>query len=132
MKLIIVAALLFSASVMASNQCKPDDVCVSFEPFDAKEKSFEVKCKDVSQPDVSTNQYDMNVLSFHILEPVDVKNESSKAGFSIGSVYILNQKYGETRVESSVTDSMSTYINDEAQASIASALISCVDSLKSK
>lgn len=132
MKLITVAALLFSTSVIAANQCKPDDVCVSFEPFDTKEKSFEVKCKDISHPDVTNNRYDMNVLSFQTLEPVDVKNESSIAGFSVGSLYVLNQKYGDIRVESNVSDSMSTYINDDAQANIASALISCVDSLKSK
>lgn len=132
MKLITVAAFLLSASAMAANQCKPDDICVSFKPFDTKEKGFEVRCKDISQPDVSTNRYDMNVLSFQILEPVDVKNKSSITGFSVGSLYVLNQKYGEIRVESNVSDSMSTYINDDTQANIASALISCVDSIKSK
>ncbi|MCW2254041.1 hypothetical protein M2263_000132 [Providencia alcalifaciens] len=132
MKLITIAALLFSTSVMAANLCKSDDVCVSFEPFDTEEKSFEIKCKDISHPDMSTNQYDMNVLSFQILKPVDVKSESSIAGFSVGSLYVLNQKYGEIRVESNVSDSMSTYVNDDTQLNAANALISCVDLLKSK
>lgn len=129
MKLITVASLLFSTSVMAANQCKPDDVCVSFKPFDAKEKSFEVKCKDVSRPDVSTNRYDMNVLSFQIIEPVDENNESSVTGFSVGNFYILNQKYSELRVESNVSDSMSIYVNDDAQVNAAYSLVKCIESL---
>ena len=132
MKLIAAATLLFSTSVFAANQCKPDDVCISFKPFDVKEKSFEIKCKDIVQPDIAPNRYDMNVLSFQILNPVDVKNESSIAGFSVGALYILNRKYGELRVESNISDSMSTYVNDDAQLNVANALISCVDSLKSK
>lgn len=44
MKLLTVATFLFSTSVMATNQCKPDDICFS---ITAGNEEIVVQCKDV-------------------------------------------------------------------------------------
>lgn len=44
MKLLTVATLLFSTSVIATNQCKPDDICFS---ITAGTEEIVVQCKDV-------------------------------------------------------------------------------------
>lgn len=130
MKLLVVAALLLSTSAMADNQCKLDDVCVLFEPFGVKEKGFEIKCKNIVSPKIETNRYDIEVLSFRTLEPVEIKNESLVMGYSVGTLYILNQKYGELRVDTHVSRSASIYVEGDIQINAANALIDCVNSHK--
>ncbi|MTC44274.1 hypothetical protein GKR71_00270 [Providencia sp. wls1922] len=131
MKLITVAALLFSTSVMAANQCKPDDVCMSFTPDSSGEKGFSVECKDIYFTELKNDIYDTKKLSVKMTRSIDVKNEASLTGYSYGVIRILSYEYGHVSVDDMVKDKIYLSINDE-QIDAANALISCVDSLKSK
>ncbi|HIH4317562.1 TPA: hypothetical protein ACYSBI_001498 [Morganella morganii] len=132
MKLFAVVAILFSASVIAANQCRPDDVCISYVPFDARNKGFEVECKNIKNIKMDKNQYDMTELSFDLIEPIDIKNKSAVDYYSFGTLYILNNKYADLRGDTSVSSGMSIYVDGMEQVNAASALISCVKSLSSK
>lgn len=50
MKLITVAALLFSTSAIAANQCKPDDVCLKFE---SNESTYTLHCKGIGRVEIN-------------------------------------------------------------------------------
>lgn len=132
MKLLVVAVILLSASAIAAEQCRPDDTCVSYVPFNAKDKKFEIKCKNIVAPEINKNQYDMVELSFNIIEPIDIKDKSLIGGYSFGTLYILNKKYTDLRADTSVSSGMSVYVDGREQINAANALISCVNSLNSK
>lgn len=132
MKLLVVAVTLLSASAIAADQCKPDDTCVSYIPFNAKDKKFKIECKNIANPEIIKNKYDMIELSFNIIEPIDIKDKSLLDGYSFGTLYILNKKYTDLRADTSVSSGISVYVDGREQINAANALISCVNSLNSK
>ncbi|HGN0014056.1 TPA: hypothetical protein ACXN03_000700 [Proteus mirabilis] len=131
MKLITVAALLFSASAMAADQCKLDDACIVFKPDSIEEKGFSVKCENIYFAELKDDLYDSKKLVVKMIDPIDIKNKSSLTGYSFGVINILNHIYGGARIDINLSDNIYLSI-DESQVNAANALISCVDSLKVK
>nr|WP_272578161.1 MULTISPECIES: hypothetical protein [unclassified Providencia] len=130
-KLLTAAAILFSASGMATNQCKPDDVCIVFRPDSIEEKGFSVECENIYLAELKDDLYDSKKLIVKMTNPIDIKNKSSLTGYSFGVINILNHNYGGARIDISLSDNIYLSI-DESQVNAADALISCVDSLKAK
>ncbi|MEQ4625201.1 hypothetical protein AB6G19_05510 [Providencia manganoxydans] len=128
MKLITVAALLFSTSVMAANQCKPDDVCLVIETGN---DIHSVPCSGIKSTKFKYSEKHGNEFVVYVDEEYDF-NRFARRNYNRGnevSIYLLNYKFKLKSIYPRLRDNIAINISHEKVYEAANKVKSCVDSL---
>ncbi|WP_404460752.1 hypothetical protein [Providencia rettgeri] len=128
MKLITVAALLFSASSMAANQCKPDDVCLKLE---VDNDFHSVTCSGIKSAEFKhSEKYGEQFVVY-----VDEQNNfnafarHNRNNANDVSIYLSNYKFKLGFLNPRLRDNIAINISHEKISEAANKVKLCVDSL---
>lgn len=128
MKLITVAALLFSTSVMAANQCKPDDICLKLE---TNNDVHSVACSGIKSAEFKhSEKYGEQFVVY-----VDEQNNfnafarRNRNNANDVSIYLSNYKFKLGFLNPRLRDNIAIDISHEKISEAANKVKSCVDSL---
>ncbi|UPK82459.1 hypothetical protein LW139_07140 [Proteus vulgaris] len=129
MKLLIVAALLFSTPVMAANQYNPDNVCLKFESSNA---SKEVRCKSISTASIVDNDDHGQVLSVSVYRRQAIHDYNQEYNHSESKIYIMNEEFKlQFETDKNVIMDLMLILDNQRKSKAAEELISCHDYLRS-
>ena len=129
MKLFIVAAILFSAPVMAANQCNPDDICLKFESSNV---SKEVRCKSISAASIADNDVHGRALSVSVYRRQAFHNYNQEYNNNESKIYIMNEGFKlQFKTDKSVIMDLMLILDNQRKNKAAEELVSCRDYLRS-
>lgn len=129
MKLITFAALLFSTSVMAANQCKPDDVCLKFESSNA---SKEIRCKSISMVSIRNNDEYGRALSISVNRRNAFHKYNQEYNNEDSKIYIMNEEFKlQLEIDESTIMDLMMVLNNQRKKKAAEKLVSCHSYLSS-
>lgn len=127
MKIITVAALLFSSSAMAANQCKPDDVCLKFE---SSKSSKAIRCSSISLASITNNEEYGKVLSISVNRRNTIFRYAQENHDEVSTIHLMNESFG-LKIDKSIKEDLMMILDNQRKSKAAEALVSCHDYLYS-
>ncbi|EQC1412998.1 hypothetical protein ACY2L5_004357 [Providencia rettgeri] len=124
MKLITAAALLFSTSVMAANQCKPDDVCLSFK---TNKGELSIACKNIESAEIDTHIQENDSLGVRFKNDTGLSDFSVKNIGQIADININGVKYTQAVITSRMDTSIRVPVTSSPNFQLIDDLIKCVN-----
>ncbi|MGJ3349447.1 hypothetical protein AAZR23_08120 [Morganella sp. Je.2.23] len=127
MKLLVAVVILFSASVMAANQCKPDDVCLTFK---TNKDELPIACKNIESAKISLfSTYFENNKSLAIVlkEDAGLGEFSAKNINQLAELYIRGVKYNQAVFSTRLGNSLQFSVKDAPDFQSIDSLIKCVN-----
>lgn len=124
MKLLAIFSLLFSTFAMAANQCKPDDICLSFK---TSKDELSIACKNIESAEIDTHIQENDSLGIRL------KNNTGLSGFSvknigqIADININGVKYTQAVITSRMDTSIRITITSNPNFQLVGDLIKCVN-----
>lgn len=127
MKLITVAALLFSTSVIAANQCKPDDICLKFE---SNRASKTIHCKSIKLASIENNDENRKALWVTVNRRNAIYKYAQDNHDEISKIHVMNDVFGLKIDENAKMDFM-MILDSQHKNNAAETLVSCHNYLSS-
>lgn len=124
MKLLIAVVILFSASVMAENQCKPDDICLSFK---TSKDELSIACENIESANISTYIEKNDSLDIQLKGDTGLSDFSAKNMYQIAELYINGVKYNQAVITSKMSNSIRINVKDNPNFQLVDDLMRCVD-----
>lgn len=124
MKLLAIFSLLFSTCAMAANQCKPDDICLSFK---TSKDELSIACKNIESAEIDSHIQENDSLGIRL------KNNTGLSGFSVknigqvADVNINGVKYTQAVITSRMDTSIRVTITSNPNFQLVDDLIKCVN-----
>ncbi|WP_368888132.1 hypothetical protein [Proteus columbae] len=124
MKLITVAALLFTTSAIADNQCKPDDICLSFNT--SKGELF-IACKNIESAEIDSHIQENDSLRIRLKNDTGLSNFSVKNIGQIADININGVKYTQAVITSRMDTSIRVTVTSSPNFQLIDDLIRCIN-----
>ncbi|EMD6370812.1 TPA: hypothetical protein ACYSAQ_001168 [Morganella morganii] len=121
---LLVMGILFSTSVMAANQCKPDDVCLSFK---TSKDELSITCKNIESARISTVIEKNDSLDIHLSGDTGLSDFSAKNMYQTAELYINGTKYSQAVITSRMSNSIRINVKDNPDFQLVDDLMKCVD-----
>ncbi|HDU8581819.1 MAG: hypothetical protein KHY92_05455 [Morganella morganii] len=121
---LLVMGILFSTSVMAANQCKPDDVCLSFK---TSKDELSITCKNIESAKISTVIGKNDSLDIHLNGDTGLSDFSAKNMYQTAELYINGTKYSQAVITSRMSNSIRINVKDNSDFQLVDDLMRCVD-----
>lgn len=121
---LLVMGILFSTSVMAANQCKPDDVCLSFK---TSKDELSITCKNIESAKISTVIGKNDSLDIHLNGDTGLSDFSAKNMYQTAELYINGTKYSQAVITSRMSNSIRINVKDNPDFQLVDDLMRCVD-----
>lgn len=121
---LLVMGILFSTSVMAANQCKPDDVCLSFK---TSKDELSITCKNIESAKISTVIGKNDSLDIHLNGDTGLSDFSAKNMYQTAELYINGTKYSQAVITSRMGNSIRINVKDNSDFQLVDDLMRCVD-----
>lgn len=130
MKLFIVAALLFSTSVVAGDQCKPDDICLKIEVDD---DFHSVPCSGIKSAEFKHSEKDGEQFVVYVDDKNNFHSFAMRNRYRTNdaSIYLSNYKFKLDFLSPRLRDNIALNISHEKISEAVNRVKSCVDSLNS-
>ncbi|MGO2337449.1 hypothetical protein [Providencia sp.] len=128
MKLITVAALLFSVSALAANQCKPDDLCLKIE---VDNDFHSVPCSGIKSAEFKRSEKYGEQFVVYVDDKNDFNSFAMRNRYRTNdaSIYLSNYKFKLDFLNPRLRDNIAIDISHEKIIEAANKVKSCVDSL---
>ncbi|QUC26988.1 hypothetical protein JY390_06615 [Providencia stuartii] len=124
MKLLAVAALLFSTSTIAANQCKPDNECLSFK---TSESEISIACRNIESAKLNTYIDTNDSLAIMLKSGTGLSDFSVKNTGKTIDIYISGVKYHRAVITARMDTSIRIPITVRPNFKLVDDLIRCVN-----
>ncbi|QIG05221.1 hypothetical protein [Proteus sp. ZN5] len=124
MKFLAIFSLLFSTFAMAVNQCKPDDICLSFK---TSKGELSIACKNIESVEIATHIQENDSLGIRLKNNTELSDFSVKNIGQVADININGIKYTHAVITSRMDTSIRITITSNPNFQLVDDLIKCVN-----